>query len=161
MVQGTLYAMSMDCHSVAGKTAEDHVEDLKACVSCDTNSPFIHIDLTAYPALEKYTPIWECFGGVVPAFESSIDSITGMIEKCAEMPDKITALGESAPDELAEMDMMSKAKALASLPKVIKALKACVTGLLDDMNSLKADLLDLKDMCSTMASEIAKGKEYF
>ena len=77
------------------------------------------------------------------------------------MPDKINELGESAPDELGALDMMAKAKAMASLPKVLKAMKACVTGLLDDMNSIKNDLLDLKNMVTTMAGEISKGTAFF
>ena len=56
--------------------------------------------------------------------------------------------------------MMAKAKAMSSLPKVLKAMKACVTGLLDDMNAIKNDLLDLKNMASHLAGELAKGKEF-
>jgi len=77
------------------------------------------------------------------------------------MPDKITALGESAPDELASMDMMAKAKAMSSLPKVLKTMKDCVSSLLADMNSLKGDVLEFKDLCTSMADEMSKGKEFF
>jgi len=82
MVQGSLLAMSKDLHSVAGKTTEDHIEDFSACLSCDMNSPYIHFTISDHPLLGKYVPIVEALGAVVPAFESSIESITGMIEKC-------------------------------------------------------------------------------